>query len=384
MRETIVVAGSLAQRPGRGGHAWVFLQYLLGLQRLGFDVVFVDRLEPEMCVDVRGEVCSFEASIGLAYLADVMAEFGLADCWSLLHDGGRQAAGLDRDTLRSRVRSATLVLDIMGYLEDDDLLDQADLTVFLDIDPGFGQMWRELGLHDLFTRHDRYVTIGENIGRPGCRIPTNGIDWVTTRQPVVLEHWPVSPAPAAGAFTSVGAWRGAFAPVDFEGETYGLRVHEFRRFLDLPKDAGGDFEIALDIHDADAADLRAIEDGGWRVRDPREVASTPSDYRRYVQQSRGELLVAKNMYVRSRSGWFSDRSICYLASGRPVIAQDTGLAGLFSLGNGLVTFSSYEEATDAVARVQGDYAAHARAARMVAEDVFDSDTVLRSLLDRVT
>jgi hypothetical protein len=171
--------------------------------------------------------------------------------------------------------------------------------------------------------------------------------------------------------------------VEFEGETYGLRVHEFRRFLDLPKDTGADFEIALDIHDADVADLRAIEDGGWRVRDPREVAGTPSDYRRYVQQSSGELLVAKNMYVRARSGWFSDRSICYLASGRPVIAQDTGLAGLFPLDTGLLAFSSYDEAKDAVARVQGDYPTHARAARELAEDVFASDTVLRSLLDRV-
>jgi hypothetical protein len=271
----------------------------------------------------------------------------------------------------------------MGYLGDEELLGAAPLTVFLDIDPGFGQMWRELGLHDLFTSHDRYVTIGENLGRPDCRIPTNGIDWVTTRQPVVLDQWPVTPAPTAGAFTSVGTWRGPFAPVEFEGETYGLRVHEFRRFLELPKDTGADFEIALDIHDADAADRRAIEEGGWRVRDPGELAGTPSDYRRYVQQSRGELLVAKNMYVRSRSGWFSDRSICYLASGRPVIAQDTGLRDLYPVGSGLVVYSSYDEAVEAVARVQGDYETHARAARELAQDVFGSDTVLRSLLDRV-
>ncbi|MGY1643906.1 glycosyltransferase [Geodermatophilus sp. SYSU D00703] len=382
MRPRIVVAGSMAQRPGYGGHAWVFLQYLLGFRRLGHDVLFVDRLEPEMCVDEDGRRCPVERSVNLRYLLDVLREVDLERSFALLHDRGRRVVGMSRAELLERSRTSSMLLNVMGFLDDEEVLGQAPCRVLLDIDPGFGQMWQDLGLHELFQGHDRYVTIGENIGRPDCTIPTCGLDWVTTPQPVVLEWWPAQP-PEGRRFTSIASWRGPFAPVEYEGSTYGLRVHEFRRFLSLPGLTGREFEVALDIHEADQADAEALRDAGWQLTEPASVAGTPSTYRRFVQGSGAEFMVAKNMYVRSRSGWVSDRSICYLASGRPVLAQDTGLADRYPLGEGLVTYTTLNEAAAGVEEICGNQRRHARAARDLAEEYFDSDKVLRRLLSQV-
>jgi hypothetical protein len=181
----------------------------------------------------------------------------------------------------------------------------------------------------------------------------------------------------------VGSWRGPFAPVEYGGVVYGLRVHEFRRFFDLPRDTGAAFELALDIDDVEVGDLTALDAAGWVRTDPCTAARTPASYRAWIQGSSAELMVAKNMYVATRGGWFSDRSACYLASGRPVLAQDTGLGGLYPVGEGLVTFSSYEEAVEGVHRITGDYPRHAVAARRVAAECFNSDTVLTALVNKV-
>ena len=381
MRPGVVIAGSIAQKPSQAGHAWVFLQYLLGFRRLGFDVLFLDRLEPDMCTDIAGRRCEVEASVQYRYLADLMGGFGLD--FAVLYGRGERMLNRSRAEVLDRVAGATMLLNVMGYLDDEAILSAACKRVFLDIDPGFGQMWQELGLHQTFKGHDRYVTVGENVGRPGCPIPTCGIDWVTTRQPIVFEHWPAEPAGEGGCFSSIGAWRGPYGPVEFRGQTYGLRCHEFRKFLQLPSMTGQRFELAMDIDPAETNDLNLLHAGGWRLINPQEVAATPADYRAYIRRSRGEFLVAKNMYVRSRSGWFSDRSICYLASGRPVVAQDTGLRDLYPSGEGLLLFSTPEEAAAAVNAVNADHARHCMAARRLAEAYFDSDIVLSALLEKV-
>jgi hypothetical protein len=244
-------------------------------------------------------------------------------------------------------------------------------------------MWRELGLADVFAGHDRLVTIAERIGQADCTIPTCGLDWVTTAQPVVLEQWPCTPPPTGGPFTSVARWRGAYAPVDYDGHRYGLRVHELRRFAGLPGRAGGSFELALDIHPDEREDLALLRSNGWKLVDPVSVAGTPEAYRRYLQASQAELMVAKGMYVDSRSGWLSERSICYLASGRPVLAQDTGLGELYPVGQGLLTFTDLEQAVAGAGAIRAAPQQHAEAARALAEAHFDSDLVLTRLLDRV-
>ena len=375
---TIVVAGGLAQRAGYGGHAWVFLQYLLGFRRLGFDVLFVDRLEPEWCSDPGGESIPEQAR-RLAYLQETMRAFGSPIPYAVLYDGGRRVLGMPRHELVARVRDSVMVLDVMGFLDDEELLDAAPLRVFLDIDPGFPQMWRALGWADLLSRHDVYVTVGANIGGRDCRIPTGGIDWFTTRPPVVLEHWPAQ-ADAGRAITTVAAWRGPFDPIEYQGETYGLRAHEFRQFARLPRRSDASFELALDIDAADRRDRELLIGNGWMLTDPRAVADDVKGYRSYVQHSRAELMVAKGMYVHTRSGWFSDRSASYLASGRPVLAQETGLGDHYPVGSGLLTFATIDEAVDGVERITREPARHAAAARRIAEDCFDSDRVLVALL----
>lgn len=377
---TILVGGSVAQRPGSGGHTWVFLQYLLGLRRLGHEVVLVDRLEPDMCLDAAGRPCDVEDSENLRYLAAVMERFGLGERWAVLYGGGRRSLGMSRAALERAADESALILNVNGFVDDPEVMRRAGLRTYLDIDPGFGQMWRALGLHDMFAGHDAFVTIGERIGAPDCTVPTCGLDWITTPQPVVLEEWPTTGAPAQGAFTSVASWRGPFAPIEYEGVTYGLRVHEFRRFAELPRRVTERLEVALDIHEAETPDLELLAANGWQLADPALAASDPWAYRDYVRDSKAELMIAKGMYVTSRSGWVSDRSICYLASGRPVAAQETGFSELYPAGAGLLAFEDLDGAVTAVETIAGDYEHHARAARRLAEEHFDSDKVLRRLL----
>jgi hypothetical protein len=378
----IVVAGSLAQRPGNGGHTWALLQYVLGFRRLGWDVLFIDRLEQEMCHDEAGRACSLESSVNLSYFLDVVERFGLDENVALLYDGHRSSVGPPRSELLARIGASALVLNVMGFLTDVELLDAAPLRVFLDIDPGFGQMWTMLGLADLFGGHDRHVTIAENIGQPSCTVPTCGLEWLVTRQPVVLDHWPVL-VRSGESFTSVASWRGPYDPVEYEGTTYGLRAHEFRTFAELPRLTGVPLEVALEIDQADASDLDLLERNGWKLVNPRVVAGDPDAYRRYITGSLAEFSVAKNMYVQSNSGWFSDRSICYLASGRPVVTQETGFSEHYSTGEGLLAFRTVDEARSALEDVQSDWPRHSRAARKLAEDYFDSTVVLTRLLTRL-
>jgi hypothetical protein len=382
--DTIVVAGSVAQRPGTGGHTWQFLQYLLGFRRLGWDVLLLDRLEPEMCRDARDQPCPVDASVNLAYLRRVLDGFGLADRFAVLYDRGRRVLGMTRARLLERVRNAALLLNVMGFMDDDEVLAASPRVVFLDTDPGFGQMWQDLGQAFPFRDHDAYVTIGENIGGPDCTIPTLGITWIPTCQPVVLDAWASPTDAVAGPWiTGIGAWRGPYDAVEHGGRRYGLRVHEFRKFASLPERAGLPFRLALDIDAADARDIALLDANGWDRVAPADVAGDPWSYRRWIQQSRAEFMVAKGMYVESRSGWFSERSMCYLAAGRPVLAQDTGLDGRYPTGEGLLTFGTVEEAAEAARAVSLDWTRHSRAARAIAADFFDSDRVLVRLLSMV-
>jgi hypothetical protein len=384
MKDTIVVAGSLAQRPFAGGHAWQFLQYLLGFRRIGWDVLFLDRLEPEMCRDEAGDPCGVEDSVNLSYFTRVLDGFGLGEHYSLGFDRGRQTFGLSRAQAIERVRSSALLINIMGFLDDDEVLAAAPRRAFLDTDPGFGQMWQDLGLATLFQGHDDYITIAENIGKPECAIPNLGLQWITTCQPVLLEEWRRPDDADIGHWiTGIGAWRGAYDPVELNGTRYGLRVHEFRKFAPLPQRTQQPFQLALEMDDADAVDSTLLESNGWCRIDPRVVTRDPWRYRRYIHESRAEIMIAKEMYVLTRSGWFSERSMCYLAAGRPVLAQDTGITELYPTDAGLLTFTTLDEAVEAVRALDADYDLHARAARAIAEEYFDSDRVLSRLLSRL-
>ena len=383
MSNSIVISGSVAQRPREGGHTWVFLQYLLGFKRLGWDVLFLDWLTPEMCRDDTGQPCALDDSLNLKRLLEVMHRFGLDDSFSLIAEGGPRHIGRSRADVLEFTRNAACLINIMGFLNDEEILAAARRKVFLDIDPGFPQMWRDLGLSDLFAGHDQFVTIGENIGAPDCEIPTCGIDWITTSQPVVLEEWPAHKEFASEWFTAIATWRGDYGPVEYNGKTYGLRVHEFRKFFTLPTLSGQPFELALDIHQDEGPDLAKLQENDWLLVDPKLTVSGPWAYRAYVQSSKAELMIAKNMYVETHGGWFSDRSICYLACGRPVLAQDTGFSRNYRCGAGLVAFRTLDEAAEGAREIARDYEQHTKAARALAVEHFDSDKVLTRLIEKL-
>ena len=352
--KTCIVSGALANKPHNGGEAWVRLSWARGMQRLGWNVVFVEQLNDP----TPGAIDYFRA---------VTRSFELPSC----------LLGID-----PAPDSADLLINISGHLPPTSpLFESIRRTVYIDIDPGYTQMWHAQGALDV-SGHDHYYTIAANFGSPGCAIPMGELNWRTILQPVVLDDWPLHPPPAQFKFTTVAAWRGSFGTVVHEGKTYGQKAHEFRKMIDLPRRSPYMFEIALQIYPGDHKDRAALESSGWHLVEPRAVADMPQDFRNYVQQSSAEFSVAQGIYVETKSGWFSDRSIRYLASGRPVLVQSTGDLGV-PTGEGIVQFDDVETAIAGADRIVNDYNTQSRAARDLAEKHFDSDRILAKLLSEL-
>ena len=378
-----IVGGAMANKPLNGGEAWVRLSWILGLRRMGFDVYFVELLDATACVDDTGERASFAESVNRTHLEAVVDEFGLRGRVALLDEEGGSLYGLGAGEIGDVVAEAELLFDLSGHLGERANAAQARRRVYVDLDPGFTQAWHsDPALAFSVSGYDRHVTVGLNVGASGCSVPDAGVEWIATLPPIVLEEW--SRAPSTGGafrFTSVATWRAPFGAIEIGGRVLGLKHHEFRRMLELPEQVeGADFELALDIHSADAADRDALEDHGWSIVSPRDVAASPGAFRDYVRGSDAELSVAQPAYAETRSGWFSDRSGAYLAAGRPALVQDTGLGADLTPGEGLLTFSSPSQAVELARRILADPERHARAARVIAETHLDSDVVLGRLL----
>jgi hypothetical protein len=376
---TILLSGMLAADPHQGGATWAVLQYLLGLTRLGHDVCLVEPVSPQA---LRPAGAPLHASDNAAYFRRVVADFGLQHA-ALLLTGTRQTVGLPHAALLARASGADVLLNISGMLTDEEVIGRIPVRVYLDLDPAFIQLWHAAqGVDMRFAGHTHFVTIGQAIGRPGCPVPTCGLGWIPTPQPVVLEHWPVAGPVTHDALTTVGNWRG-YGSIEHEGVFYGQKAHSLRRFITLPTRSPAPFLLALAIHPGEAADLAALHANGWGLLDPAQVAGTPADYRAFIQGSWAEFGIAKSGYVASRCGWFSDRSVCYLASGRPVLAQETGFSYFLPVGEGLLAFDSADEALAAIDALRSDYPRHCRVARALAEEHFNSDRVLARLLQRI-
>jgi hypothetical protein len=376
------LVASIAQRPGYGGHACAFLQFAWGLRALGYEPLLIDRLDAGMATDEAGHPSAKAHEEAVRWFRDVMSAAGLEESYCLLLEEG-ETVGLTRAEAKAAIASAPALIDVMGFLDDEELLGEANLRIFVDVDPGFPHIWKELGLADPFAGYDRFVTVGGNVGAADCRVPTCGLDWVTIRPPVDLERWQPVDGPADPVFRTVGSWRGPYGPVEFDGRVFGLRAHEFRRFFCLPEQVSARFEVALDLDPADAADRENLEAHGWCLADPGAVADSLDSYQRFIQSAAAEIGIAKNIYVETASGWFSDRSACFLASGKPVLAQDTGFSRDLPVETGLVCFRSPEEAVAGAAEILGDRRRHAREARALAEEHFDSRKVIGGLLAAV-
>jgi hypothetical protein len=391
----ILVSGAIANKSHQGGEAWVRMSWATGLRRLGFDVYFVEQIAGATCVDSAGSPAPFHDCDNRIYFDEVMRQFGFAGRSALISNDGESCLGMDWDRLLEIARSTELLVNISGHLSLDRLTERVRRKAYVDIDPGFTQFWHADRRGQFrIAPHDHYFTIGENIGRSDCPIPTGGLPWKPVRQPVVLDDWPISRAGNRARFTTVANWRGPFGPVQIGERTFGLKVHEFRKYLSLPRLAAQrcaacgaglapEFELALNIHPGDARDLAALQESGWRISNPARLAGSPKAFGEFVRNSGAEFSVAQGIYVETRSGWFSDRTVRYLASGKPALVQETGFARNLPTGEGLIGFSSPDEAAEGAARIMRDYEAHASAARTIAEDCFDSDKVLRPFLSEV-
>jgi hypothetical protein len=378
---TVVVAGALANKPANGGAAWTRLSWALGFKRLGHSVYFVEQISPSICTDSSGVPSDVADSINLAYFTAITEEFGLDA--GLTVDGTSRSFGLAWDDLLDLAGSADLLVNISGHLTAQTLKRRFRKRIFIDLDPGYTQFWHAQGLaEERLREHDLYFSVGENIGQPSCDIPAGDITWRPIRQPVVLAEWPVAPSAAATPprFTTVASWRGPLGRAVHRDRTYGVKAHEFREFAGLPLVGAGAFEIALDAHPADWRDVQSLRSRGWRIVDPKCVAADPNAFRRYVQGSSAEFSIAQGVYVDTASGWFSDRTVRYLASGKPVLVQDTGWTRNYPSGCGLIGFSTFEQAVAGTERIAGDYGSHSRAARAIAEEFFESSKVLTGLL----
>ncbi len=383
-RPLIVVSGALANKPGNGGAAWTRMSWPLGLARLGCDVYFVEQIAAAACIDASGERCELDRSVNAAYFRHVTDRFGLADRCALVAEEECSVIGPSWNELRQIAAAADALVNISGHLSIDALKQRFRRRVYIDQDPGFTQFWHQAGLAvDRLKDHHFYFTVGENIGAPECTIPTCGIDWRPIPQPIILDEWRPARTATPTRFTTVASWRGPFGRVTHDGVQYGLKAHEFRKFASLPLSSPQAFEIALSVDPADGGDVQALRRSGWRLVDPKAVACDPFSFRRYVQGSGAEFSVAQGVYVETQSGWFSDRTVRYLASGKPALVQDTGFGRRYSCGRGLVPFRTLEDAVRGADLIARDYDAHSRAARAIAEECFDSDKVIASLLRNV-
>lgn len=367
-RLRILLSGMVAGDPHQGGATWAVLQYFYGLRDLGHDVALVEPL--------RAEPDATEGSVVLDYFGSL----GLPDQRSaLLWPNSGSSVGLPYEEIVSFADSADLLLNISGMLTDDRILEQIPVRAFLDLDPGFNQVWHLSGENMGFDRHTHFVTVGQLVGSSRSRVPSCEREWIPTLPPVVLDRWPDRGAPLTDAFTSVGHWR-SYGSMEHDGIAYGQRAHALRELIELPRLVDAPLELALGIHPDEESDLSALRANGWRLADPGQKAGTPELYADYIRQSAGELGIAKSGYVNSRSGWFSDRSSCYLASGRPVVAQETGFGEVLPVGEGLLSFRTTADAAAAIEAVRAQPEMHRQRARELAEDAFDARKVLSRLL----
>jgi hypothetical protein len=376
-RLRVIVAGMVAGDPFQGGASWAVLQYVEGLRRMGHDVVFVEPVRREALRPAGATLAESENARYFSSLPFV----GRDERSALLVADSDETVGIPYSQLVELAQHADLLLNLSGLLRDERLMAAVPKRVFVDLDPGFNQVWSLAG-HDLgLERHDVHVTVGLRVGKPGCHVPTCGLQWTHSLPPVVLEHWPGAGEPTRNAFTTIGNWR-SYGSIEHRGVEYGQRAHSFRRLFDLPRLTAATFEPALAIHRDEERDLRALREHGWHLVDSVDVAGTPERYADFIRSSKAELGVPKLGYVASRSGWFSDRTACYLAAGRPALCWDTGFSLEVETGAGLLTFEDVAGAAAGVAQIESDWASHSAAARALAEERFDSRKVLARLLER--
>ncbi len=377
-RRRIIVLGTLASNP-YAGMAWMHMQIVVGLRRLGHDAYYFEATTTWPYDPIRNTKVS-DSEYALPYLARVAESFGLADRWAYRRSyADNEWFGFSRTKAEDLLAHADAVLNVAGATSLAVQGLQAGHLVYFGTDPVCFELALAKGEERwILEEHDDFVTYGENIGNPDCPIPPLPRLRARTRQPVVLPFWQDGP-PHKKEFTTVANWKQLGHEIEYQGETYSWsKHHEFLKLIDLPRHVSQPIELALGS--LDSSDRRTLELNGWRLVDAHAITKDPWPYRDYVQASRGEFTVAKDQNVRLRSGWFSERSACYLAAGRPVIAQDTGFGSVLPTGEGLFAFNTMGDILAAFDAIGSNYEKHSRAAGAIAQEYFRAETVLAKLL----
>ena len=379
----ILVLGYIIRGPF-GGMSWHHLHYMLGLKAMGHEVLFLEDSDNyPSCYHPLTNAMTCDPSYGLNYITTLFTKYGLQDCWAYYDETKNSWHNYSQQKAFAFCAAADIVLNLSAINPLREWWSRIPVRVFVDTDPVFTQI--KLSANEAAAsyanEHTHFFSFGENIGKSNCSIPSGGFPWVATRQPVYLPAWKIAGNNSQGRWTTLMNWD-SYGQVTSEGITFGMKSLSFNGYYDLPLLLPGEhFELAIGGPDVPAEKLKA---NNWKIVNPLQVIPTPQHFQNYLETSKGEWTVAKQGYVISNSGWFSERTLNYMAAGKPVVIQDTGFTGFIPAGKGLMVFRSPQEAIENIKEVNADYNLHSRTARAIVEDHFESTFVLRSLLKYLT
>jgi hypothetical protein len=389
----IVVSGFIGLFP-TGGATWDYIQYPLGLKMMGHDVYYIEDTMLYPVYQKSGDQWD-DCAFGVEYLKKSMEDFGLADRWAYRDVASGKTYGMSENELNTLCQTADVLINVSSSLFFREEYNQIPVKILIDTDPMFTQYQYHQKMQaggkeaevarQYMNSHTHFFTFGLNIGKPDCRIPQFEFPWFTTKKPICLKYWErAMPNDPEYGFTSIMNWTER-PDFDFEGESWGQKNKEFQKFLDLPSRSGAKFELIINRpkDQKTAESMEYLRSHGWDVLSPDHLISDMDHYRSFVQSSLAEFSITKETYIKSNSGWFSGRSAVYLASGRPVITQDTRWSAYIPSGAGVLAINNLEDALEAVNEISGNYAYHARAAKNIAHEYFDSFKVLGDILDHI-
>ena len=379
MPTAVIAPFNVATFPEGGGHFWVYLQYVLGLRQLGYDVYWLEAFRTKGRAEQDAAALSTFSARVKQYDLDGKVMLYITHSKKPSPDAPTAYVDMSRDEAEAVFARAELLLNF-HYAISPSLLAKFRRTALVDIDPGLLQFWISRGQLTV-PRHDSYFTISENVGSQGGAIPDCGLGWIPIRPGVCLDYWPNRFDPRCDAFRTVSIWDSGDWVVDRDGAYENTKRLAFLEFVDLPRLTTQPLELALFLRrDRDITEWKDLERLGWRIRHSCDVAATPEMYQAYIQGARGEFGCAKPSYVKLQTGWISDRTVCYLASGKPVVLQDTGPNSTLPNGKGVFRFRTPQQAAQAFEVINADYERHCRAARELAETQFDIKQILARIL----
>ena len=358
------------------------MAYVLGLEQLGHEVYLIAEVDKKRCYDSNYQQVSFEKWKGRYHFEKLTKLYGIWPRCCLIYNYGEDTHGMSFGDATTLAKTSDLLVNINGRFRSAEILENVGCRAYIDLDPSKTQVYHSVYDADQgLDLHDYFFTVGLNIGTSKCDIPTCGLIWRPLMHPVVLDLWPVRNNVKYRRFTTISSWAGK-ETFDFKGRFSGEKSDQWLKFVELPKRTGQEMEIALKIHPAYERDIRLFRENGWTFSDPQQFG-TLEEYRQYITSSRAEFSIANNRYVQFNTGWLSDRSARYLASGKPILVQSTGIEDRIPTGKGLLTFRTMEEAVLGIEAINSNYKAHCRAAREIAEEYFDGEKVLSNMLKQM-